>query len=232
MVCLGRAVGLLFTIDAAEDIVLRRPFHVVAHEQIEKSVAVEVEPQRRCAERRPTGEAARPRDVGEGAFAVVVKEPVLSDARDQQIGKAVVVVIADRDAHPVHLNVETRRARDVAKRSIAVVAIEAERGALACMARPVHAVHKKNVLPAVAVVIQKRTTGAERLGQIGAAECAAVVAEAHARCRSYVDKVKTGRPGLIEERVQRQRRRRGGLRGLPHEVAPRHGSFTRPCCIA
>ena len=48
---LRRAVGLLLAVEAAEDVVLRRPPDVVADEQIEQAVAIEVEPQRGGAER-------------------------------------------------------------------------------------------------------------------------------------------------------------------------------------
>ena len=46
----GRAVGLLLAVEAAEHVVLRRPPHVVADEQIEEAVAIEVDPHRRRAE--------------------------------------------------------------------------------------------------------------------------------------------------------------------------------------
>ena len=47
---LGRAVGFALAVHAAEHVVLRRPLHVVADEQVEEAVAVEIEPQRRGAE--------------------------------------------------------------------------------------------------------------------------------------------------------------------------------------
>ena len=47
-----RAIRFVRPIQAAKNIVLRRPAHVVAHKQIQQSVAIVVEPDRRRAERR------------------------------------------------------------------------------------------------------------------------------------------------------------------------------------
>ena len=41
----GRAVGFVFTVEAAEDVVLGRPFHVVTDKQIEQAIAIVIEPQ-------------------------------------------------------------------------------------------------------------------------------------------------------------------------------------------
>ena len=101
-------------------------------------------------------ESALGGDVGECAFAGVAKEAVLADAGDENVRKAVVVVIADGDAHAVHFNVETGAMGDVGESAVAIVAIEAQCGALALVLRPVHAVDQQDVQPAVRVVIEKR----------------------------------------------------------------------------
>ena len=59
VISLRRAVGLVLAVHAAEDVVLRRPLHVVADEQIEQAVAIVIEPQRRSAEAR-CGRPGRP----------------------------------------------------------------------------------------------------------------------------------------------------------------------------
>ena len=177
---LGRAVGLLLAVEAAEDVVLGRPLDVVADEEIEQAVAIEVDPHRRRAERRAAVEAARARDVHERALAGVAEQAVLADAGDEEVGEAVVVEVADRDAHAVQLDVEAGGARDVGERAVAVVAIEAQRRALPLVPGPVHAVDEQDVLPAVGVVVEERAAGAERLGQQLAAVGAAVVAELQA----------------------------------------------------
>ena len=42
-----RAVGFVFSVEAAENVVLGRPLHVIADEKIEQAVAIVVEPERR-----------------------------------------------------------------------------------------------------------------------------------------------------------------------------------------
>ena len=131
----GRAVGLLLAVEAAEDVVLGRPLHVVADEQIEQAVAIEVEPERRRAECLAPAEAARLGDVDECALAGVAEQTVLADAGDEDVGKAVVVVVADGDAHAVHLDVEAGAAGDIGERAVAIVAIELQRASAGACGR-------------------------------------------------------------------------------------------------
>ena len=71
---------------------------VIAYEEIEPSVAINVN--ERCA-RGPVGvfDTGLDRDVTECAVSVVVIEHVRSEVGDVDIEKAVVVVVADGDAH-------------------------------------------------------------------------------------------------------------------------------------
>ena len=116
--------------------------------------------------------------VDECAFAGVAKQPVLADAGDENIGKAVVVVIADGHAHAVEFNVESGVRGHVGERAVAVVVIEPQRGALLFCGRASPApVDQQNVLPAVAVVVEKGAAGAESLRQKFAAVSSAVVLE-------------------------------------------------------
>ena len=151
--------------------------------------------------------AARPprplvaRDVDERALAGVPEQPVLSDAGDEEIREAVVVEVADGDAHAVELDVEAGAARHVGERAVAVVAVQAQRRPLALVAGPVHAVDEQDVLPAVGVVVEERAAGAERFGQQLAAVRAVVVPELHA-----------GRGGDVDEAESRRRGRRARRR--------------------
>ena len=69
------------------------------------------------------------------ALAGVLEQTVLADAGDQNVGKAVVVVISDRDAHAVHFDVEPGAAGHVGECAVAIVAIELQRAAFALVAR-------------------------------------------------------------------------------------------------
>ena len=77
---------------------------------------------------------ARLRDLLETA-AAVVEEEVAVERRHEDVVAAVVVVVGDGGAHPVEDPLEARLARDVAeagkaRRVVALVAVERERGLL------------------------------------------------------------------------------------------------------
>jgi hypothetical protein len=61
------------TVNRAEDIVLGRPFHVVAYEKIEQAVAIVIEPERGGAEGTAAAEPGFFRHVYEVAFTGVLK---------------------------------------------------------------------------------------------------------------------------------------------------------------
>jgi hypothetical protein len=192
--------------------------------------AVEIEPERGGAEAGTAGQTARARDVNECALAGVAKQPVLSDARDQEVRKTVVVEIPDGDAHAVHLDVETRAARHVRKRAVAVVAVQTERRSLPLMPGPVHAVDEQNVGPAVGVVVDERAAGAERFGQQLPAISAAVMAKADAGCGRHIGEAETRRGlrrRLCEQRLPVCRGRHAGTANT-EKVAAVQGSVTRP----
>src|SRR5882762_7541989 len=164
---------------------LRRPLDVVADKQIQQSVAIEIKPQRRRAQSLAAAQPAWLGYIDERALAGVPEQPVLADASNKDVRITVVVVISDRNPHAVHLHIETSAARDVGKCAVAIVAIELYRAGLrfkvTFVSGPIYAVHQKNVLPAVAVVVKKRATGAECFGQQFPAGGAAVVTEFNSR---------------------------------------------------
>ena len=84
------------------------------------------------------------------------------------------------------------RDSDVGESSVAIVAIEPQRGAPLLVAGPIHSVDQKNVLPAVAVVVEEGASGAQRFGQKLSSKGAAVVLELNAGTGGYVDKSKAG----------------------------------------
>ncbi len=120
-------------------------------------------------------------DVDESSLPGVFEEPVLADAGDQDVGKTVVVVIGDGDAHPVHLYIEAGFAGYVCETAVAIVVIEPEGGGLALVAGPVHGINKEDVLPAIGVVVEEGAAGAEGFGKKFASVGAAVVLKMYAR---------------------------------------------------
>ena len=91
--------GLLLS---AIPIGLEGPVHVARDEQVELSVVVGIE---ETGARTPAAAAhARARGhVGESAISVVAVQRVAAESGEVQILEAVVVVVADRDAHAVEV---------------------------------------------------------------------------------------------------------------------------------
>ena len=74
--------------------------------------------------------------------------------------------------------------------------------ALALVAGPIHAVDQQDIQPAVAVVIEKRATGAERFRKIFRAERSAVVPEVDAGRSGDVGEAKSRIGGSGRERQE------------------------------
>src|SRR5271163_4850731 len=93
-----RAIGL--PLAPADLAVLCIPYHVTRYEQIQMAVVVVIE---KAGGAAPTASlyTRLGGDVCKGAITIVVIQSILSVVRDVQIGKAIIVVIADRHAHAV-----------------------------------------------------------------------------------------------------------------------------------
>ena len=134
-------------------------------------------------------------------------------AGDQDVWEAVVVVVADRNPHPVELHVETGAGGDVGEGAIAVIVVEAKRGTRLLVTGPVGSVDQQNVRPAIAIVVEKGASGAESFGQELPAEGSAVVVELNARLRRNVGQPHCG------SRPSRERRTSSGQEGpAGHEM--------------
>jgi len=183
---LGRAIGLVRAIQAAEDVVLGGPAHVVADEKIEQAVAVIVKPQCGSAEALMPEKPARTRDVNKCSFTGVSKKPALANAADENVRKAIIIVVADRDAHAVHLDVQACGLGYVRKCSVAIVAIEPQGGALPLVSGPVHSIDEQNVLPAIAVVVEEGAARSQCFRKELAAIASRIVAELNACSRCHI----------------------------------------------
>ena len=89
----------------------------------------------------------------------------MAERGDEDIVEAVVVVIADGNAHAKHFNGEASFLRDVSECAVVIVVIEGQRGAMAFLAGPVFSVDQEDVLPTVVVVIEESDAGAHCFGQ-------------------------------------------------------------------
>ena len=102
---------------------------------------------------------------------------ILSKCGDENIVKAIVIVIADGHAHSVELDGEACLRGDVGERAVVIIVIERGMRDVAMMLGPIRAVHEKKILPTVVVVIDERHAGAHRFRQIFLAERAIIVRE-------------------------------------------------------
>ncbi len=158
------AIGLVFAVETAKHVVVGRPLDIVADEEIETAVAVVIEPESRSTESLAVAESGGPRHVYECAFAGIAEQTILTHARNQDVGQAVVVVVADGDAHAIHVcGVESGSVRHVCKSAIAIVAVELESRARGVMSRPIGPVDEEDVRPAIGVIVEEGTAGPESL---------------------------------------------------------------------
>ena len=134
------------------------------HDEVQVAVLVQIDKGRSQAHRRQLFQVRLCGHILEASLAGVAKKMSLADAGDENVGETVVVVIADGHAHSVKLDVESCAARYVRECAVAIVAVEAKSRTLALVTGPVHSIDQKNVLPAVAVVVEERAAGAQRFG--------------------------------------------------------------------
>ena len=135
--------------------------HVVGNEQVGPTIAVIV------TERGTHGPAFVERqtgllgDVSEGAVSVVAVEHNPVETGDQQIGPAVVIVVADRDAIGPTGIAHSGFIRDISERSVVIIVEERAAGFFAGF-RHLDAlrVREINVRPAVSIIINESNSAA------------------------------------------------------------------------
>ncbi len=149
------AIRFALAVEGAIEIRLRRPLDIVADHQVQMAVLVVVHPSGAGAEFLGPQQARFLCDIRERAVAVVVKKAALPVGGDEKIVEAVVIVVTDGHAHSKQFDVEPSLVRHVGERAVMIVVIESGGRVFLDMAGPVHAVHKKNVRPAVVVVVDE-----------------------------------------------------------------------------
>ena len=164
------------------------PDDVVGDEEVEPPVAVEVDegggdrPQRAVL-RVAAREAGGLGDVLEGAVAVVAEERVAAQAGDEEVGVAVVVVVAGGDAEVVAPPGHARRLGHVGEGAVARCCGRggsSMRGPSSPRRAMRRAVHDVDVEPAVVVVVEEGHARDHRLRLVLARRAAGVGHEAHA----------------------------------------------------
>ena len=150
-------------IDRADRVAVEVDLHVVAHVEIEETVAVHVAPARARAVMRVLDPGLFG-DVGESAVAVVAVEDDPAEIGDHQVVEAVVVEVADGAADAEARASESGFLGHVAEGAIAIVAIEAVGRPRSVRLGPNGSIlDAEQVQPAVGIVIDPRETAADRL---------------------------------------------------------------------
>src|SRR5579884_3802655 len=140
---------------AAVTVVIRGPFGVMHDPEVQFAVAIEIEPARRYGP-FSAFDARLLRGVFETAVAEIVIEDVAVHTCDEEIGVAVVIVIAYRGAHGIAFADDSGFGGYIAEFQIAFVVIEAVpilRSGLG-EGRKLGAIGEEDIRTAVAIVIE------------------------------------------------------------------------------
>src|SRR5689334_15258481 len=115
--------------------------------------------------------------------ALVVKQTIAANTRDKDICETVVIVIANRNTHPVEIGLQARLSGNVLELSASIIAIQCQRWRRSLFALPpgpIRAADKEQILVAISIVIEKSDTAAHRFRQKFLSLRAIVMLKAHA----------------------------------------------------
>ena len=190
-----------------------RPFDVIAYKKVELPVVVVIDP--RATGAPVIGAAAHAGLAShflEFSSAFIVKKMIAADAGNENIGQAVVVVIADGDTHRIKAYIQPRPCRHVGEMAVAVVVVKRHCRRLHAfwdVPGPIRGIDKEQILVAVAVIIKKRHAAAHGFRQQLLAVSAIDVREVNAAGGRDVSKARLRNLCSRRFRVWR----RGGLGG-------------------
>ena len=185
--------------------VLGVPDDVVADVQVEVAVVVEVGEGRR---RRPVavaGQTRSLRDVLESPVPAIAIQGIGSPPGHEEVGVAVVVVVADRHAVAVALGhaADPRGVRHVFERAVAAVAEQAVApGWLSRIGGESAPLHEIDIEPAVAVVVDQADAASGELGELVDTRLAVLVDEREAGGPSVIAEL--GQGGIARLGVRRR----------------------------
>ena len=200
------------SLKAAQRLVAVLPLQIVENEKIEQPVVIDVDPGRRDgpqrAEFRIVGvvQSGLGGDVGEGAVAIVVIQSVAVNARHEDVGISVVIVIANSHANVVPGACQPRDVRHVREYSVAVVAEQAVPvlGRVLPESGDVGAIGKEDVGPAVAIVVEHGYPAGHGLRRVTSGSLVAFELE----CNGLIRESDRGRRGRGWEECQRGQQQR------------------------
>src|SRR5215471_1812065 len=114
----------------------------------------------------------------------------LSDGRNKYVVVAVVVIIANRHAHTIEADSQSRTGGYISECAVAIVVKKLNRAVAGTgVSRPILTVDQENVREAVVIVVNECAAGSQSFRQVFLAECAIVVDKANARGLRDIGKV-------------------------------------------
>src|SRR5262249_40658939 len=138
---------------------LRRPANVIAHEQVQVTIVVEIKPGRAGAPfLLVAGNPSVRSYVLEFAVPEILEEMVFAHSCDEDIHQAVVIEVAEGRGHAVNRHIQSRASGYILKISFAIILIKRCGGRLFAgrtFVRPISAVYEQEVLIAIVVEIKK-----------------------------------------------------------------------------
>src|SRR5262249_11669024 len=136
-----------------------RPAHVIAHKKVEIAIVVNIEPGRAGAPLLLVASDSGFRsDILEFSVPQVFEQMILAYGGDKDIHKPVVIEIAKGGRHAVDRHIQSRAGGYILEISLAVILVEHGGRRLFSggnLVGPISAVHEKEVLVSVIIVIEK-----------------------------------------------------------------------------
>ena len=180
---------------AAIEVPLRRPINIISDHQIQTAIVVVIEPRRARSPSSGIHHACPRGHIRKGAVTIVVIENAAAVTADEQVGEAIIVVVAHRDAHPEQaLGSDAGCHCYVGESSITIVPVErASQRVRRSVDLRRGSVYQVEIKQSVLVVVDPAASRTHGLDQVLLRGGGVVVLESDACSAAHVDK-----PGLVE----------------------------------
>src|SRR6266699_3097907 len=174
--------------------VVKIPFEIPQHHQIEESVAIQIHP---SGTRRPAAasHAGFLRHIGKSAISVVVIKLVPTVRRNIHVLIAIIVVIPNGYSHSVSRSLQTRFLRNILKRAVCLLVIKPVpilrpcflwNRSLKCRIAEWRTVDQEKIQTPVVVVVKQRHSRPHRFWQILFGGARRLVSEIYSRARRNI----------------------------------------------
>src|SRR5205814_2127575 len=102
-------------------ILVLAPLNIIADEQIEAAIVVDIDECRTCGPRSVATNAGACGDILEFPVAEIAVEMIAPERSDENIHESIVVIVPHRDAHAVVAHIKPGTCGDIRKSAVAIV---------------------------------------------------------------------------------------------------------------